>query len=327
MQVRAVVQHQAAQLPAPTRRAIEALAVLRPIELAGLAAVLGRRPLEVADDLEVAVRAGLVAGECDRYVLRHDLDADGLRAGVPTVRAAHLHLARLEALPDDADAFTVLRHTEGASTLLPPPQVATARVDAGIESYRRRAMPEALALFDAALPDGSRRRPGAPARPPRALPVRGRRRRRPIPTTPSTRPSTRRSRPATTSWRCWSRSATSRSGSRCRGSRGASPACTASSTGRSRRCAGSTCSRPTCARPTATAQDRVPELEAELRHLADTVARDDPKAQARVRTLEARNLVDRHRTRPSSGSPSPPTPTGSPSRPGTRRCSSTRPSC
>ena len=57
-QVRAVVEHQAAQLPPPTRRAVEALAVLRPIDLAGLAAVLGRRPLEVADALEVAVRAG-----------------------------------------------------------------------------------------------------------------------------------------------------------------------------------------------------------------------------------------------------------------------------
>ena len=151
-QVRAVVEHQAAQLPPPTRRAVEALAVLRPIDLAGLAAVLGHRPLEVADALEVAVRAGLVAGECDRYVLRHDLDADGLRAGVPPVRAAHLHLARLEALPDEADAFTVLRHTEGAATLLPAPRVATARADAGIESYRRRAMPEALVLLDAALP-------------------------------------------------------------------------------------------------------------------------------------------------------------------------------
>ncbi|GAA4874825.1 hypothetical protein GCM10023203_26050 [Actinomycetospora straminea] len=151
-QVRAVVGHQAAQLPDAARRALEALAVLHPVELADLADVLGRRPLDVADDLEVAARAGLVAGEGDRYVLRHDLDADVLRAGVPPVRAAHLHLARLEALGDDADAFTVLRHTEGAASLLAPARRAAAQVDAGVASYRRRALPEALALFDEALP-------------------------------------------------------------------------------------------------------------------------------------------------------------------------------
>ena len=151
-QVRAVIDHQAAQLPAATRRAVEALAVLRPVDLTGLAAVLGRRPLDVADDLEVAVRAGLATGEGDRYVLRHDLDADGLRAGVPPVRAAHLHLARLEGLDDDADAFTVLRHCEGAATLLAPSRLAAAQVEAGVESYRRRAIPEAIALFEAALP-------------------------------------------------------------------------------------------------------------------------------------------------------------------------------
>ncbi|MCD2196169.1 AAA family ATPase [Actinomycetospora endophytica] len=151
-QVRAVVGHQAAQLPDSTRCAVEALAVLRPIDLTGLAAVLGRRALEVSEDLEVAARAGLVVGERDRYVLRHDLDADGLRAGVAPVRAAHLHLARLDALDGDADVFTVLRHSEGATSLLPAARVATARVAAGAESYRRRALPEALALLDAALP-------------------------------------------------------------------------------------------------------------------------------------------------------------------------------
>jgi DNA-binding SARP family transcriptional activator len=160
-QVRAVVEHQAAQLPAPTRAAVEALAVLHPIDLVGLAGVMDRRALEVAEDLEVAARAGLVSGEHDRYVLRHDLDADGLRASVPPVRAAHLHLARLEALDDDVDVFTVLRHAEGATRLLPAARVATARVDAGAESYRRRALPEALALLDAAVPavpDGARPR-------------------------------------------------------------------------------------------------------------------------------------------------------------------------
>ncbi|NMO90340.1 ATP-binding protein [Actinomycetospora sp. TBRC 11914] len=151
-QVRAVVEHQAAQLPAATGRAVEALAVLRPIDLVGLATVLDRRPLDIADDLDVAARAGLVTGTDNAYALRHDLDADGLRAGVPPVRAAHLHLARLERLDETADVFTVLRHTEGAATLVPSEQLARARVAAGIESYRRRALPEALALFESALP-------------------------------------------------------------------------------------------------------------------------------------------------------------------------------
>ena len=288
-QVRAVVEHQAAQLPPPTRRAVEALAVLRPIDLAGLAAVLGRRPLEVADALEVAVRAGLVAGECDRYVLRHDLDADGLRAGVPPVRAAHLHLARLEALPDDADAFTVLRHTEGAATLLPLPQVATARVDAGIESYRRRAMSEALVLLDAALP-------GVPDD----------------------------ARPGLLAYRALCRHALGAPDAEEALDDALDAAVAAgddelavlvaigdeplglSLQGDPRRLARlqrliDRPLRPLCRldllaatirEAEATAHDSAPALVAEARALADTVARDDPKAQARIRALESRALVD-----------------------------------
>ncbi|WP_433802879.1 AAA family ATPase [Actinomycetospora sp. CA-084318] len=150
--VRAVLAHQVDRLSAGTRRALEALAVLHPVDLTALAAVLEESPLAVADALEPARRAGLLADHDDRYTLRHDLDVDGLRAGVPAVRRAHLHAARLADLPEGADAFVVLRHTLGAASLIDPADVAAARVAAGVEAYRSRALPEALALLDAARP-------------------------------------------------------------------------------------------------------------------------------------------------------------------------------
>ncbi|MCD2187885.1 AAA family ATPase [Actinomycetospora soli] len=148
--IRAVLAHQVDRLPGGTRRALEALAVLHPVDLTALAAVLEQSPLAVADALEPARRAGLLADHDDRYVLRHDLDVDGLRAGVPAVRRAHLHAARLTGLAAEADVFVVLRHTLGAASLLDPADVAAARVAAGVEAYRSRALPEALALLDAA---------------------------------------------------------------------------------------------------------------------------------------------------------------------------------
>ncbi|MEJ2866500.1 BTAD domain-containing putative transcriptional regulator [Actinomycetospora sp. OC33-EN08] len=148
-QVLGLLDHQVSRLPDATRGALEALAVLAPLALADLARVLEVRPLQLADDLAPAARAGLATAEPDRFVLRHDLDTDALRARVAPVRAAHLHLARLET-GGITDVFTVLRHTEGAAAVLEPPRVAAARVAAGVESYRRRALPEALALLDAA---------------------------------------------------------------------------------------------------------------------------------------------------------------------------------
>ncbi|MFC5061619.1 BTAD domain-containing putative transcriptional regulator [Actinomycetospora atypica] len=148
-QVLALIAHQVERLPEPTRSALEALAVLAPLSLTALADVLGRRPLQLADDLDPAARGGFVAPETDRFVLRHELDADALRARVPAVRAAHLHRARLETGGID-DAFVELRHCEGAVAVLEADRVADARVRAGVESYRRRALAEALVLFDAA---------------------------------------------------------------------------------------------------------------------------------------------------------------------------------
>ncbi|MDL5158958.1 BTAD domain-containing putative transcriptional regulator [Actinomycetospora termitidis] len=157
-QVRAVLAHQVDRLPTATRRSLEALAVLQPVDLGGLAKVLDARALAVADDLDPAVRAGLLGALDDRFAFRHELDVDGLRAAVPAVRAAHLHAARLETLAPDADEFEVLRHAEGAARVLPAARVGEARVRAGVAAYRRRALPEALALLDDVpdLPDDVR---------------------------------------------------------------------------------------------------------------------------------------------------------------------------
>lgn len=148
-----MLAHQVARLPARARRGLEALAVLAPIDLAGLAAVLDRRPLELADDLRPAVDAGFALALPDRVVVRHDLMAGAVRDAVPAATRTHLHHTRLIQLRTDADAFVRLRHTLGAAVLLPPVEVARARLGAGVAAYRRRALPEALALLDEAAAD------------------------------------------------------------------------------------------------------------------------------------------------------------------------------
>ena len=162
--LRGMLEHRVARLPTATRRDLEALAVLRPIDLAALAAVLDRPALDVAAGLRPAVGAGLVVASGDRFAMRHDLVADAVRDAVPAVTRAHLHHRRLVALTEvpsgpgvgEPDPFLRLRHTLGAAALLDAATLARARVAAGVAAYRGRALVEALALFDAAattLPD------------------------------------------------------------------------------------------------------------------------------------------------------------------------------
>ena len=151
--LRAMLQQQVARLPAAARGALEALVVLAPIDLVGLAGVLERRPLDVADDLRPAVDAGFAVALPDRVVLRHDLMAEAVHDAVPAAHRTQMHharLTRLDAGPDAVDPFVRLRHAVGAAALIPAADLARARLDAGIAAYGRRALAEALALLDAA---------------------------------------------------------------------------------------------------------------------------------------------------------------------------------
>ncbi len=151
--LRAMLQQQVARLPATARAVLEALVVLAPIDLVGLAGVLDRRPLDLADDLRPAVDAGFAVALPDRIVLRHDLMADAVHDAVPAAHRTQMHHARLmqlESVPDAVDPFVRLRHAVGAAALIPAAELARARLDAGIAAYGRRALAEALALLDAA---------------------------------------------------------------------------------------------------------------------------------------------------------------------------------
>ncbi len=94
--LRPLLEHQVASLPTPTRAAVEALAVLAPLDRAGLAEVLTDD--NGADVLAPAVAAGLVLDDGARVAFRHDLVADAARERVPAIVAAQLHLARLDAI-------------------------------------------------------------------------------------------------------------------------------------------------------------------------------------------------------------------------------------
>ncbi|MCD2187802.1 BTAD domain-containing putative transcriptional regulator [Actinomycetospora soli] len=144
--LRAVFDHQLNALAPEARRAIEALAVLRPVPTPALAAVLGRRGLDVVEDLRAAA-PGLTAVDGERVDLRHDLVATAVRESVPTTLARELHRARLDHPQPEDDAYVRLRHVLGAG--LPAEQVGLARRDAGVLAYERRALAEALELLDA----------------------------------------------------------------------------------------------------------------------------------------------------------------------------------
>ena len=150
--LRAVLDQQIDRLDRPARRSLEALAVLRPVPLGALAAVLDRPALAVADDLRAAAELRLVVAEDDRFETRHDLVAAAVVDTVPAPARVALHRARLATLGPDADPFLRLRHVLGAAPELDARTVGLAQRDAGVAAYERRALDEALALLDTAAP-------------------------------------------------------------------------------------------------------------------------------------------------------------------------------
>ncbi|WP_165825920.1 BTAD domain-containing putative transcriptional regulator [Actinomycetospora cinnamomea] len=149
--LRPLLDHHLARLEPAAREALDALAVLSPIPLADLAAVLGTGPLVVATSLRRSIDRGLLRATADGYAFRHALTRDAVRADVPPASAQTLHHARFRALPDhamDTEPFTVLRHAVGAGALVTARELGDARCAAGIAAYRQGAVEEALAQLD-----------------------------------------------------------------------------------------------------------------------------------------------------------------------------------
>jgi hypothetical protein len=148
--LRPLLAHQLEQLPEVCRAGLEALAVLGAIPLTDLAGAVGIPARRLAADLRPALALTLVEPTPDGFAFRHELTEAALLATVPPVVAAHLHLARYEALPAEASPFTVLRHAVGAAALLPAATVADAHLPAIVVAYRDGALAEAESLLDAA---------------------------------------------------------------------------------------------------------------------------------------------------------------------------------
>ena len=149
--LRPLLDHHLAELEPAARDALDALAVLSPIALADLAAVLDAEPRAVATALRLSIDRGLLRATADGYAFRHALIRDAVRHVVPPASAHAWHHARFRALPDDGEPFTRLRHAVGAGPLVSARERGDASCCAGIASYRQGALEEALAQLDAAV--------------------------------------------------------------------------------------------------------------------------------------------------------------------------------
>lgn len=155
--LRPLLDHQLAGLEPDARDALEGLAVLAPLSLADLGALLDVAPRALSKQLRSAVDRGLLAPTGDGFAFRHALTRDAVLDAVPPASAQALHHARYRVLVTESrpEPFTLLRHAVGAGPLLPTVELGDARLGAGIAAYRQGAMEEALVQLDAVL-DSSR---------------------------------------------------------------------------------------------------------------------------------------------------------------------------
>ena len=149
-----MLDQQIDRLDRTARRSLEAFAVLRPIPLAALAAVLDRPALAVADDLRAAAELRLVVAEDDRS--RPATTSSPRPSSTPSRpgRVA-LHRARLGHAGSRRRPLPAAAPRPGRRPELDARTVGLAQRDAGVAAYERRALDEALDLLDtaaAALP-------------------------------------------------------------------------------------------------------------------------------------------------------------------------------
>lgn len=133
---------------AATLKAAAALGARVDLDL--LAAVLGRPPAEVLDDLEEGVRRRLLAEEGAEFAFRHGLVREALAASLTQGRRALLHreAARALAMRPDADPMALAYHARLAGNVA---VAASALADAAAVAAQRFDHATALALLDDAL--------------------------------------------------------------------------------------------------------------------------------------------------------------------------------
>ncbi len=157
--LRVVISARLAELPEATRRCLEAAAVLgREAAAEVVARMLDRPVADVADDLEVAVRAGVLehpGGDwfgASRFV--HALVRETLEAGLSPARRAQLHAAAGAALAASGDAghvAVVAHHLERSVPLTPPGVAVDAMMAAAERSLALLAYDEASSTLERAL--------------------------------------------------------------------------------------------------------------------------------------------------------------------------------
>ena len=144
------VAARAAELGAAAATVLAA-AVLGPVvDLDLVAAVVERPTTAVFDDLDGAVRAGLLAESGSALAFTHDLVREALEASTRPARRALLHrqAARVLAARPRHDALEVAFHAAHGGD---GPLAATALVEAGASAIARRDLVAAEALYDRAI--------------------------------------------------------------------------------------------------------------------------------------------------------------------------------
>lgn len=151
--LRPLLDHQLAGLAPPAREALEALAVLAPLPLTDLAAMLEVAPRTLSARLRAAVDRALLAPTDDGFAFRHALTRDAVLDAVPPTCAQALHHERYRVLAaaERPEPFALVRHAAGAGSLVTLRELGDARLGAGVAAYRQAALEEALAHLDAVL--------------------------------------------------------------------------------------------------------------------------------------------------------------------------------
>lgn len=131
--LRGVLRHRLGHLPADTRAAVSAAAVLgREVELSRLSQLLEEREEHVVSALEPAVASGFLveAGQswAGGYAFPHELMRDAVHAEIPAPRRQRLHRRAVDAVlgthPSEADVIAAAGHVLEAGAAADPTEAA-----------------------------------------------------------------------------------------------------------------------------------------------------------------------------------------------------------
>jgi DNA-binding SARP family transcriptional activator len=159
--LRGVLRHRLGQLPADTRAAVSAAAVLgREVELARLTHLLEEREETVVNALEQAITGGFLveAGQswAGGYAFPHELMREAVYAEIPGPRRQRLHHRAVEAVlgthPSDADVIAAAGHALDAGPAADPAEAAALAEQATHLAAASFAFATAVRLAEARLP-------------------------------------------------------------------------------------------------------------------------------------------------------------------------------